>query len=118
MSARDEIEETLYQYAEGFDDDDLDLLASCFTEDAEVSSGAGENRGRPAIHDAYQARRDAREAGERVRHVVTNVRVDCSTAIARGCARTTRWSPPAHRAPVCARAAPTRTTSCAAAASG
>jgi 3-phenylpropionate/cinnamic acid dioxygenase small subunit len=77
MSAREEIEETLYRYAVGFDDDDLDLLADCFTEDAAVSSGAGENTGRTAIRAAYQARRDARrEAGEHVRHLVTNVRVE------------------------------------------
>jgi 3-phenylpropionate/cinnamic acid dioxygenase small subunit len=77
MSSRTAIEETLYRYAVGFDEDDLDMLANCFTEDAEVSSGAGENRGRPMIRDAYQARRDARrQAGERVRHLVTNVRVE------------------------------------------
>jgi uncharacterized protein (TIGR02246 family) len=77
VSAREEIEETLYRYAAGFDDDDLDQLANCFTHDAEVSSGAGDNAGRPAIRAAYQSRRDARrEAGEQVRHLVTNVRVE------------------------------------------
>lgn len=77
MSARAEIETTLYRYAQGFDEDDLDLLASCFTEDAEIDSGVGEVSGRAAIRAAYQERRDARTAvGEQPRHVVTNVRIE------------------------------------------
>jgi uncharacterized protein (TIGR02246 family) len=77
MSARAEIEELLYRYASGFDDDDLDLLAGCFTEDAHVEAGVGTVSGRAAIRDAYQARRDDRTAaGEQTRHVVTNVVIE------------------------------------------
>lgn len=77
LTARHLIEETLFRYAAGFDDDDLDQLANCFTEDADVVAGVGTVSGRAAIRDAYQARRDQRtEADEQTRHVVTNVVID------------------------------------------
>lgn len=77
MGARAQIEETMYRYAYGFDVDDIDLMVSAFSEDAELVTSRGNHRGRATLRDFYQARRDNRTAaGEQTRHVVTNLRIE------------------------------------------
>jgi ketosteroid isomerase-like protein len=75
VSARGEIENTLYQYSLGYDDRDLDLQADCFTEDAVMISGEDDRvEGRAAIQALFTERRRHRvERDEQPRHVVTNV---------------------------------------------
>jgi uncharacterized protein (TIGR02246 family) len=73
---RDEIENLLYRYARGFDEQNLDLLADCFTEDAQMVSAALV-QGRPAIRDALTASRQARtDAGQQPRHITTNIVIE------------------------------------------
>jgi hypothetical protein len=70
------IEQAVYRYAWGFDSDDMAVLGSAFTEDAEYL-GVGEPlRGRDAIC-AFLARiRTARrERKEQTRHMTTNILV-------------------------------------------
>jgi hypothetical protein len=81
MSARAEIENTLYRYAWGFDSGQLDLLESCFVADAELASSLGGISGRAAIREFFEGRRQLRrEAGEQSRHVTTNVLIEQETA--------------------------------------
>ncbi len=87
MSARRDIERTLYHFARGFDEDDLDLLVDCLTSDAELISFEGTTSGRDAIRTALRARRDAAGVdGAQPRHFLTNVEIDIesdSTATSR-----------------------------------
>lgn len=75
MSARGEIENTLYQYSLGYDEADLDLQADCFTEDAVVVSGEDERiEGRAAIKALFTERRkDRADRSEQCRHIITNI---------------------------------------------
>jgi len=73
---RDEIENLLYRYARGFDEQNLDMLADCFTEDAEMVSAALV-RGRSAIREALTASRQARaDSGQQPRHITTNIVIE------------------------------------------
>jgi 3-phenylpropionate/cinnamic acid dioxygenase small subunit len=76
VSIRHSIETTLYRYAWGFDEEDLEALTACFTEDAEMHIRGNALQGREAIVQRLGEMRAARrEAGERMRHVMTNVLV-------------------------------------------
>lgn len=76
MTARDEIASLFFRYARGFDDEDMDTFADCFTEDAVLSSHVGSVAGRAAIRELFAGRRAAmRERGEGCRHVITNIDV-------------------------------------------
>jgi ketosteroid isomerase-like protein len=75
MSARSQIENATYRYAWAFDENDMELLADCFAEDAELVEPSG-NRivGRGPIREAFAKRRaDRLERGEQPRHFTTNV---------------------------------------------
>jgi uncharacterized protein (TIGR02246 family) len=75
MSVRDEIENLFFRYARGFDEDDLDAMAGCFTEDARFFSG-GWFHGREAIRELLQERRRIRaQRGQLPRHVNTNIAI-------------------------------------------
>jgi ketosteroid isomerase-like protein len=75
VTARAEIENGIYRYAWAFDENDMNLLADCFTENAELIEPNGNTvQGRDAIREAFRTRRDSRvERGEQPRHVTTNV---------------------------------------------
>jgi 3-phenylpropionate/cinnamic acid dioxygenase small subunit len=76
MSARRDIEATLYRFARGFDEDDFDLLADCMTADAELSSFEGPTSGRDAVLQMLRGRRDAAGAdGSQPRHLLANVEI-------------------------------------------
>jgi 3-phenylpropionate/cinnamic acid dioxygenase small subunit len=76
LSLRDEIENLFFSYAVGFDEQRLDDLAGCFTEDAEFFSD-GWVRGRDAIRAALAERREQRARdGQLPRHVNTNIRIE------------------------------------------
>jgi uncharacterized protein (TIGR02246 family) len=76
VSVRDEIENTFYRYSRGFDEDDLDQLAECFTEDAELFSGDW-IRGRATIRAQLAERRRMRaEDGQLPRHVNSNITIE------------------------------------------
>jgi 3-phenylpropionate/cinnamic acid dioxygenase small subunit len=81
----------LYRHAWGFDDGDWDLLASAYTEDAEVravTDGMPFNPvdephtvGRAAVISAYQASRaEFESSGCRAWHMISNVLVDSHDA--------------------------------------
>ncbi|MCA1191537.1 nuclear transport factor 2 family protein [Saccharopolyspora sp. 6V] len=79
MSAavRSAVEDVLARYALGYDEGDLELLADCFTADAELSvhvaDGAvtGPVRGRDAIVELVRG--TARSQRDRRRHVLSNL---------------------------------------------
>jgi 3-phenylpropionate/cinnamic acid dioxygenase small subunit len=77
MSTRDGIQQTLARYALGYDENDFDLLADCFAEDAVIFFPAGGGltvRGRDAIRAKLKQQRDDRsERDEQARHVITNL---------------------------------------------
>jgi uncharacterized protein (TIGR02246 family) len=76
VSVRDEIENLFFRYARGFDEDDLDSLAECFTEDAKFFSGEWIH-GRVAIRRRLQERRRLRaDQGQLPRHVNTNIAIE------------------------------------------
>lgn len=76
LSLRDEIENLFFTYAAGFDEQRLDELARCFTEDAEFFSD-GWLRGRDEIRAALAERREQRARdGQLPRHVNTNIRIE------------------------------------------
>jgi uncharacterized protein (TIGR02246 family) len=68
------ISQTLYRFALGMDEDDIDMLAGCFTDDGVVTIGSGDRvEGREAIRAHFAQRRVRRRAnGQLPRHVVTN----------------------------------------------
>jgi 3-phenylpropionate/cinnamic acid dioxygenase small subunit len=77
MSARRDIESTLYRFARGFDEDDFDLLADCMTADAELTSFEGPTSGRDAILAMLRTRRDGAGAdGAQPRHLLANIEID------------------------------------------
>ncbi len=76
MSLRSEIEDTIYQYAWGYDGDELDLLAAAFTEDATLNHAIDGSmvHGRDAIRAWMDEKRQVfRDAGEQPRHMLANV---------------------------------------------
>jgi 3-phenylpropionate/cinnamic acid dioxygenase small subunit len=78
VSARPEIENTLFRCAWAFDMDRMDLIGECFAEDAVVdfpaATMAGTKEGRPAIVEQMDALRDVfRRLGLMQWHVLTNV---------------------------------------------
>jgi uncharacterized protein (TIGR02246 family) len=82
VSAWNSIEGVLYRYSLGFDEDDIELLLDCFTEDATFDTGVVETGlrqsldGRAAIREFLEKRRAGRAAADKqVRHVITNVLV-------------------------------------------
>jgi 3-phenylpropionate/cinnamic acid dioxygenase small subunit len=76
MSARRDIEDTLYRFSRGFDEDDFDLLAQCMTTDAELTSFEGPTRGRDAVLEMLRGRRDAAGADRsQPRHLLANVEI-------------------------------------------
>jgi hypothetical protein len=83
LSLRSDIENTLFRYTVGFDEHDLDMLASCFTEDAECTPPSGELLvGRAAIRAGFEQRRILRDdMGQTLRHVNSNVIIEEATPI-------------------------------------
>jgi ketosteroid isomerase-like protein len=76
MSVRDEVENLFFRYARAFDEDDLDTLATCFTEDAELFSFEWIH-GRDAIRAALAARREMRAQQRQLpRHIHTNIAIE------------------------------------------
>lgn len=79
MTDTEAISATLFRYAQAVDDNDVEALADCFTEDAVMAAdnanGSGVPRlvGRNAIVDFIHAERLARH--DRRHHLVTNVRI-------------------------------------------
>jgi 3-phenylpropionate/cinnamic acid dioxygenase small subunit len=76
VSTRSEIEDLLYQYAHGFDSNDLDLMAGCYTTDATASAFDGDVEGRDTIRARSAVFRNRfAESGAQPRHAITNVRL-------------------------------------------
>ncbi len=76
MSLRDAIEDTIYRYQWGYDDDDLDLLASAFAEGAVLNHAIDGSTvvGPIAIRAWMDEKRQVfRDAGEQPRHMIANV---------------------------------------------
>lgn len=74
--ARDAIANTLSLYAWAYDRDELDLIGSCFTADAEVEFGTGWKTGREAVVAELGRRRALyRPTGAIPWHVISNVLV-------------------------------------------
>lgn len=77
MSARRDIEATLYRFARGFDEDDFDLLAGSITADVELTSFEGPTTGRDTVLQMLRGRRDAAGAdGSQPRHLLANIEID------------------------------------------
>lgn len=79
MSLRSDIEDTIYQYAWGYDDDDLDLLAAAFAVDGVLDHAIDGStvRGRAEIRAWMDTKREIfRRAGEQPRHMLANVVVE------------------------------------------
>ena len=79
MSLRDEIERTIYAYAWGYDDDELDLLASAFAEGAVLNHALdGSTVNGPESIRAWmdEKRQIFRDAGEQPRHMIANIVVE------------------------------------------
>jgi 3-phenylpropionate/cinnamic acid dioxygenase small subunit len=79
MTDTEAISATLFKYAQAVDEDDVDALAECFTEDAvfEADNAHGADvpalSGRKAIVDFIHSERIQRK--DRRRHLVSNIRV-------------------------------------------
>jgi uncharacterized protein (TIGR02246 family) len=75
VSACEAISQVFYRLALGVDEDDFDLFATCFTDDASFETASQPRiEGREAICDYFRARRQARRSrGEQSRHLITNV---------------------------------------------
>jgi hypothetical protein len=75
MGIREDVERTLFLYGWGYDEDDLDLMADCFTSDAVLKGPTGVTaEGREAIREFYEGRRQVRrDARQQTRHVISNV---------------------------------------------
>jgi hypothetical protein len=76
MSLKDAIEDTIYQYAWGYDDDDIALLAGAFAESATLNHALdGSTLTGPAeIHEWMDEKRGVyRAAGEQPRHMLANI---------------------------------------------
>lgn len=74
---RSAVESLLYRCARGFDEDDIELMADCYAEAAELISPDGSVLvGRDAIRAAMRERQALRFGrGEHPRHVITNVEI-------------------------------------------
>lgn len=82
LSAREGIARTLYLYGWYYDEDDIEGMASCFAEDAELLRGTGEvtARGRAEIRSFFGARReDRRRTRQQTRHVISNIIIENET---------------------------------------
>lgn len=75
MNARSGIENTLYHYAWGYDNDEVDTMWQCYTTDVEVTFGdTGLKVGRDAVVAEMARRRSLyRPNGSLPWHVITNV---------------------------------------------
>lgn len=76
MSLRNEVEDPIHRYAWGYDGDEMDLLASAFTEDATLNHAIEGSTivGRDAIRDWMDEKREVfRSAGEQPRHVLSGI---------------------------------------------
>jgi hypothetical protein len=81
VSARSEIENTLYRYAWTYDMDELDGIGECFTADAQVTFGTGLQEGRDDVVTELRRRRDKyRPEGSLPWHVITNIYIRRETA--------------------------------------
>jgi hypothetical protein len=79
MSLRDEIADTIYQYAWGYDDDDIGLLAGAFAEGATLNHALDGSTlvGPQEIHDWMDEKRGVfRSNGEQPRHMIANIVVE------------------------------------------
>ena len=79
MTLRSDIEDTIYQYAWGYDDDELDLLAAAFADEAVLHHAIDDSttRGPAEIRDWMDEKRQVfRDAGEQPRHMIANVVVE------------------------------------------
>ena len=73
MSVRTEVENTLFAYAHAYDENDMDTLADCFTEDAQVLMHDGPLSGREAVRERLGSNRAAMAADQQPRHVIGTV---------------------------------------------
>jgi 3-phenylpropionate/cinnamic acid dioxygenase small subunit len=76
MSLRDEIADTIYRYAWGYDDDDLDLLAAAFAEGATLNHAIDGSivTGPAEIREWMDEKREVfRANGEQPRHMIANI---------------------------------------------
>jgi hypothetical protein len=76
MSLRNAIEDTIYQYAWGYDDDDIALLAGAFADQATLNHALDGSTliGPSEIHDWMDEKRGVfRAAGEQPRHMIANI---------------------------------------------
>jgi 3-phenylpropionate/cinnamic acid dioxygenase small subunit len=83
MGARVGIERTLVLYGWYYDEDDIEGMAGCFSEDAVLRRGSGEvtATGRAEIRRFFDERRGLRrQAREQTRHVIGNVLIENETA--------------------------------------
>jgi 3-phenylpropionate/cinnamic acid dioxygenase small subunit len=79
MTLRHAIEDSIYRYAWGYDDDELDLLASAFAEQATLNHAIDGSfvEGRETIRAWMDEKREVfRQAGEQPRHMIANVVVE------------------------------------------
>jgi 3-phenylpropionate/cinnamic acid dioxygenase small subunit len=79
MTLRHAIEDSIYRYAWGYDDDELDLLASAFAEDATLNHAIDGSfvEGRDTIRTWMDEKREVfRQAGEQPRHMIANIVVE------------------------------------------
>ena len=82
MTAREGIERTLFLYGWYYDEDEIDRLAGCFTEDALLTRPTGEitASGRAEIRTFYDERREVRrQARQQTRHAISNVLIENET---------------------------------------
>jgi 3-phenylpropionate/cinnamic acid dioxygenase small subunit len=82
VNARSGIENTLYHYAWGYDNDEVDSMWQCYTTDVEVTFGdTGLKVGRDAVVEEMARRRSLyRPNGSLPWHVITNVYITDETA--------------------------------------
>ncbi len=76
MTLRATVEDTIYQYAWGYDDDELDLLAASFAEQGTLNHAIDGSfvSGRAAIRAWMDEKRQVfRDAGEQPRHMISGV---------------------------------------------
>jgi SnoaL-like domain len=76
MSLRDAIEDTIYAYAWGYDDDDLDLLAGAFAETGTLNHAIDGSMvtGRAEVRAWMDEKRQVfRDAGEQPRHMIATI---------------------------------------------
>jgi SnoaL-like protein len=79
MTLRSDVEDTIYQYAWGYDDDELDLLAGAFAPDGTLNHAIDGSfvSGRAEIRAWMDEKREIfRQAGEQPRHMLANVVVE------------------------------------------